>query len=708
MSYLSKSGNENKKIKKNSTTNGSHLPDTCEIANYIFVALISIFLIIIPFYRGLYFRENYMPAIIYMGAVFVLYIIYKLKKKDYRLVSSYMDIAILTLPIAYFLSFLFAVNAKSAFDMVLKYIAYFMMYKVVADICGKHEKAKRIFSWSVLLSIYLVAISGMLTMAGIMDLKGVTEFNRLYGVYQYPNTTAAVLGAGVLLAIGLLSQTTNMTEKIYYQVVLTTIFAGFAFTLSVGGILVLGILVVFNFIIIDTKSKLDYLVNFIIVIAANMLLFMDYMKNALKGPFVLYYLLSLAIGLALQLLYNRYIQKQINRLSSKKIALILVLIVAFIVIVGVVALSVLGMSLPSLISKVFDADLKAQNASDRIIFLKDGLKMFSDSFLVGFGGGAWKDVYHKYQSFSYDSIEMHNYYVQLMVEVGILGALALLVVLALLTKNFLTSVIKRKNKAYLPFYMGILMLLGHAFIDFDLSLVAPMMLLWCLIGISASEFEDGFNLFNNKEKQIGIGAVVLGLMVLYFGASIYSGMINGNNAAKVLEEDTEKAVAMYEKAIQADRYNAAYRMDYAQIMLNNYLQSKNVEYYKKFERLMDDIAKYEPYEMKYIVMRISLLLRAGLVEEGMTMANRLVADRPLVESAYTMKLDVNYSIAKQYFETKQHEKAILYLDNMIAVEEQLEVAKSKSIKPFEVEKRVYDMIGLAKNWKENAERIIER
>lgn len=701
------SGKKGTKGKKNTAHSKKYIQASSSYINYILVALIAIFLIVIPFYRGLYFRENYIPAVIYMSAVFLLYIMSKLIKKDYKIISSYLDIAILLLPITYLISFFFSINAKNAFDMILKYAAYFMIYKIVSGICKGSEAVKRFFSWSVLLSNYLVAISGMLTVAGLLDLKGVTEFNRLYGVYQYPNTTAAVLGAGILIAVGLMLRTTNIVEKICCQVVLTTVFAGFALTLSAGGILVLAALVIFNFLIIDTKSKLDYLVHFIIAIAANGLIFMDYMKNALKGPFILYYLLSLVISIALQLLYSQYIQKSVGRLSPKKIAVIIVIIIAFVAIAGIIILNMVGISLPSLVSQFLNVELKSRNALDRIVFLKDGFKMFSDNFLVGFGGGAWQDIYYKYQSFSYDSKEVHSYYVQLMVETGILGAIALLAVLGLLIKNFFVSTIKNKSQAYLPFYMGAFMLLGHATIDFDLSLVAPMMLLWSLVGISASEFESALP-FSGRLKNTGPVLATLGLIVLYFSASMYSGMVNGNNAAKILKGDAQKALSLYEKAMKADRYNGAYRMDYAQIMANRYAQSRNAEDYDKFRKAMDDIEKYEPYNVQYIAVKISLLLGAGLIDEGMILTNELVANQPLVEGAYMTKLNVNYSIAKQYFEAKQHEEAIPYLDNMIEVESELEEAKSKAIKPFEVDKKVYDMIGLAKNWKENAERIINR
>jgi hypothetical protein len=90
--------------------------------------------------------------------------------------------------------------------MVIKYAAYFMLYKVIADTCRENANSMKLLIWLLLLSIYGVAMSGMLTMAGLLKLGGVVEGSRLYGIYQYPNTTAAVLGAGILIAVGLLRQ----------------------------------------------------------------------------------------------------------------------------------------------------------------------------------------------------------------------------------------------------------------------------------------------------------------------------------------------------------------------------------------------------------------------------------------------------------------------------------------------------------------------
>lgn len=675
-----------------------------KITNYFFIALISVLLVAAPFYRGLYFRENYMPSIIYLSGVFLVYSVYKLKIKEYKLIDSYMDIAVMLLPFVYLISFFFSINTKLAFDAVLKYAAYFMIYKLACGLC-RGNIGKRILLYVVVISNFLTSITGLLTMAGIMDLKGVVLYNRIYGLYQYPNTTGAVLGAGFLICVLMLSKSRNVTERLFLQIALTTIFAGFILTLSLGSFLIFGVLVLVFFIFSSYKARLNILANIIISVLANILVFIGYFQSGLKESFIFYYTISVAISLLLQyisyLLDTKYIEKLDKKRINSIVAISIAAILVFVIGISIIKLEVVK----PLFAQLWDAGLKIQNASDRLTFSKDGMRIFLDNPLLGTGGGTWQDTYYKYQSFSYNSAEAHNFYIQFLTEVGIIGGVVFLSIIYLLLRNFAVQVLLNKDDVNMPIFAGVFMIIGHAFIDFDLSLSAPMLLLWLLIGMLSAGNKDDIIIFR-KFNAITYGIVVCSIIVIYLSSTIYAGMANGNNASKLVNKDTDKAILLYEKAMRLDRFNGAYRMDYALLMVNKYISTKTPEYLDIAKKALDKVEELEPQNAKYIPTRINLLFKYGEIEKGVDLANRLVVMQPLVENAYINKIQANYEIAKYYFSNKQFKEALPYLNNMIATEEQLNVAKAKSIKPFEVNKNVYDMINLAKNWKENAEKRI--
>lgn len=670
------------------------------------VSLICALLIIAPFFRGLYFRGDYLRSIACVGAIFVLYIILKVIRRDNQFFNSYLDLLILLLPIVYGISFFFAVNMKNALDVLLKYISYFMVYKLVSDCCGKENRNKYLTA-AVILSAFIVSLTGLLAMAGKLDIKGAVMGGRIYGLYQYPNATASAIGAGILITVGQLINEKKMPLVLLYQVLLSTMLAGFLLTLSLGGFLVLAVLLLIFFIIVNYENKVSFIVSLIISVLSNGLIFIDYYKTGLKTNFIVYYLVSILVGLCLQFIYFKISRRFMSNIKRSTALLTSAGIVIASGLAGVGTLSFLGLLNAAALNKLWSAQLKLQNASDRIVFVKDGLKIFADNFLVGTGGGSWGDIYQKYQSFAYTSTEAHNFYIQVMTETGILGALVLGGIIAYLVWNFIKD-IKNKNSSTLPIYMGIFMILGHAWLDFDLSYAALSLLLWTLVGMVSKVDNIKLGESINKSSLLNAAFALIGVFIIWSGTSMFMGMSYGNDASKLVNsKNINDAIPLYEKAMSMDKYNAAYRMDYAQIMSSKYKSEKDRAYLEKFVQSLNQIAKYEPYNEHYMPVIASLYLNNGMLDQGVSVTNDLVALQPLVVNAYVNKLQVNYEIAKYYFSKSQQDKALPYLENMIETERQLEAAKSKSIKPFEVPNKVYQLIGLAKNWKTNAEKIIE-
>lgn len=299
----------------------------------IFAILISAFMIITPFYRGLFFRVNYVPAIIILSAIFLAYILYNLKNKT-PMLNTYMDLAVLSIPIVYAISLIFAANTKDAFDTLLIYTSYFIIYKITHSLIRSNIKNKDIFVNVIIASTFLLSLTGMLHISGTLKLQGVYESKRLFGLYQYPNTTASVLGVGIILALNSLINTNNKNFKALYQGILTALISSFIFTLSRGGYLVLAGVLLLNFLLIDARSKLQFILSVFISFASSSILIYKFYTLAEEELKTVgnHYFISMIISAALIYFIFFVIDKIKISLSDRNINIALISLLAVFII----------------------------------------------------------------------------------------------------------------------------------------------------------------------------------------------------------------------------------------------------------------------------------------------------------------------------------------------------------------------------------------
>lgn len=819
--------------KKITTSSRIKLNKEDKSIEYIILVLLSVFIIIIPFYRGLFFRENYIPAITFVSMLYLAYLVYKLLHKNYNIIDTYLDLAVLAIPICYYISFLFGVNAKDGFDAILIYSSYFMIYRIASSLCRVDDKIKNILIHTIIASTFVTAFASLLVLAKVIDLKGVISGNRLFGLYQYPNTTASVLAIGIILVINELINTKNIKLKLIYQVILTTLLSTFIFTLSRGAFLAIAGVLFLNFLLIDGQGKLSLVLNLLISFLPNSIFIYKYYTQgqAEYGSIMANYIMSIAAVLALTYIYHILNAKYLKNISIKTInisltatVLIFAAVLAFLLSIkepiqykvehlageekswksswfyienvekskdyilefdvmsslenpysyGVIIRSykknnefdeiyrefssvgsdfihkriqfttledterlrfilynyetdsytvytnvVLkdGMGniikkqerfkyIPDAIVKRFEnIKLDDNSASSRVRFIKDGIEIFKDNILIGAGGGGWKNLYRQYQSIPYNTTEVHNFYVQYAIEVGILGLIPLAAILILLLNDFVKCI---KNKSdYLPIYLAAFLMLMHSTIDFNLSLVAVAYLLWVLIGILNTNDVDKQLHFIQK-RWIHISFIVLSIVILVFSSSIAYAINIGNKAAELMNSDVDQSMKLYEKAMKLDRYNSDYRADYAQIMSYKFRETNDDKYYNKMLEQISRIEKYEPYNYKYTSVLISLLASNGMFDEAINMAETKLKNEPFVVQSYIIKADLNYEIAKYYFENRQHGKAIPYLENMIEARKQFDEANAKLEIPMKLPKDYNMKTELAQNWIEQAKKIEKR
>ncbi len=86
---------------------------------------------------------------------------------------------------------------------------------------------------------------------------------------------------------------------------------------------------------------------------------------------------------------------------------------------------------PSFVANRIQGLWANQNAIQRLEFFRDGLKIFARSPLIGSGLGCVEELVTAVQDFYYESMYVHNHYIQVMAEMGLLGLGAFVAMLAL-------------------------------------------------------------------------------------------------------------------------------------------------------------------------------------------------------------------------------------------------------------------------------------
>lgn len=353
-----------------------------------------------------------------------------------------------------------------------------------------------------------VGVGAFLGMYGVIDFQDIVQVTqderlsslgmRLAGFFQYANTFGAVMGAFLLYHLVCLAR--QETDR------------GFLHTAS--ALLLIAPLVPYGTAIMLTESRgawlslaIGWVLGFLLLRSEMRLRFASY--SALTGclaavayggivreyahhvqhPGGLGLILFTAAGTAamfgLRIVIDRLPK---HRLTATNPARLLGLSVA-VAAAGAIGLLLL---LPGTAGERITGNY--DTAASRTLFYKDALVMFRDAPLFGHGGDSWKMLFTSYERGPYVGSEVHSGYLEVLLDLGIVGALvfaAMLIVWALR--------LWRVNRFALP---PLSLLFAHSVIDFDMSYgFFWLMALW-LIGSGMAEGEkEGFAAIATEPAQ---------------------------------------------------------------------------------------------------------------------------------------------------------------------------------------------------------------
>lgn len=173
--------------------------------------------------------------------------------------------------------------------------------------------------------------------------------------------------------------------------------------------------------------------------------------------------------------------------------------------------------LPDFIANRLQGLWANQNAIQRLAFFSDGLKLFARSPVVGLGLGSFENGLLSVQSFYYEARHVHNHYIQLLSDMGIVGLLLFLTLLAVSAHTVLKARRSTSCHGLIPALGAVLVFMaGHAAVEVVFSYFAYIpfaFAVFALIGLCSGQDVLSRGKTVKNAAASAVAAVVFAMMV---------------------------------------------------------------------------------------------------------------------------------------------------------------------------------------------------
>ena len=305
----------------------------------------------------------------------------------------------------------------------------------------------------------------------------------------------------------------------------------------------------------------------------------------------------------------------------------------------------------SLVSKIKNINLNTKSAWERGVFIIDSLKLIKDNWLFGIGGDGWQYEQGQVQEYLYGTKEVHSYPMQVFLEFGIIGFLALIGIVFLIIRNSYLYLKGNKEKdsiELISILCSILIIFTHSFLDFDMSFTCIMIEVFAFLGILNNYIMANIELRHTKNIINVLVFIVLipilGINIINYLEYQYVDMLNDENNID------EK----YEILLQANRY-PTYILPLKEE--NIYLNQKNNNEEERNQRIIENskwILKYEKNYNTLEICKTAINAYSGL--ENIEYNNYIEEIEKLCNRAINSKINKKYSI------TENWQRQVIYIE----------------------------------------------
>jgi len=650
---------------------------------FVWIGL-GLVLILSPLMRGLFFEPDLVLAEVAVGLVtLIMAADILMKGRAYRL--SAMEGAVLALALAYALAVIGAVDLRGAIMETMKYITYALVFIATVYLVRSPREASRILALLWLAAV-MTALVGILAAVKVFAFPGAVEGRVIASTFQYKNALAAYLLAAFIIGLGLVNTNKRLFGRVVVPagnfILLLVLFN----TFSRGTWILMPIVLIVYSLLLPRDRQFRNLYHIFLTIGVGFFAGRYFVQAVAQDHLLAaeaWVVLGAAATAGGSLVYDVLIrlveswraEDTVKKVTANVLAAFLVLnIGAYVYYAYASAPALSGEIIPGRIKSYSQTIHPGAGSYDiRSDYYRTALAIALDYPINGTGGRGWASIYHRYQPYLTYSTEVHNHYLQVLVEAGIMGLAAYLAlwVLAGFTVYRLYRTLRSSRPpqaasdadwvfiwagATAALTMGI-----HSFYDFDLSLPAVAVFLWTLFGVIRS----GFNWYreeNGDERKTliptAITAVALSLIVIIpawrFNAAGHLGALG---AQALAAENFYEADQYYTKAARLDPFQATYHADLAQIYAVSGLKQKDPILMKKAWAQLDRASKLKPYDPKIRAAVVNTAQLLGDRERAVKEAELLLDMNPLDVTSYELITDLHLALALDQLAQGERDKA---------------------------------------------------
>jgi hypothetical protein len=298
------------------------------------------------------------------------------------------------------------------------------------------------------------------------------------------------------------------------------------------------------------------------------------------------------------------------------------------------------------------------------MYYGDAINIIKDYPFIGTGGGGWRVFYEKYQSESYTSRELHNQFLQICVDTGILGLISYLSLIFfgfLSLKKSITSVLNNKDRIVLAGIASVLaVLLLHSCIDFTMSLPSIAIIFWVLLGII---------IYYDRKRDSRIFEIqfkIKSLFILFVFAinfitltSLYLSTIFAQKARFCLEAGELYEAEKYSQvALFLFPFNEVFALEAAGIKLVKFKTSEDNRMKGEIVNLIDKSLKLGLYDLNRLIHAADIYISVGEFEKVRQTASFIIDNHPLKPRTYQETSRLLLKVAQEYEKNKEYTRVI--------------------------------------------------
>ncbi|MEK3733242.1 O-antigen ligase family protein [Paenibacillus sp. FSL M8-0334] len=595
---------------------------------------------------------------------------------------DWLAVGVLLLPLTYIISMISAASQTQAANMVIINCIYAIIF-IIGLYVLRDALGNRMIQGAIMAIAYLIVGFGLLhwfgqgesagaiakwfsntVLNGIYTHAVMTDSNglRLTSVFQYANTYAAFLMAFLFAAVFFVTTSRKWYSQAFHSFMLVPIIVSLLLTLSRGGLVMLPVVFVLLLLFLKPAQQLLWILycgmaGVISLLISKSVTDLGLQLNetfsgsgALKGWGILIgaSIIMGLLGWVIQRFVAPKLESVLSTWSEKKGAS-LWLPIGSVVIGGVLIFLFIGTSLKNILPQNISVRLENINFNqhsvlERFTFYKDAMKVLADYPIIGAGGGAWASLYEQYQNNPYTSRQAHNFFLQYLIEVGVLGFLVFMAFIIFIFYKYIRGYVQKdtdgKNSHFL-YLIIVLSILLHSILDFNLSYVFMGILVFLgLAGMAAAMDSRPVKKWTLPESAargafsavVGIGAIIVLITSIRYVQAADAAM-DARRLAQTSNSSFEEIKAPLDKDLSIRSSHPDSVLLLSSLYYTGYRQTQEEGFYNLAVDLLNRALEDEPYN-KFMLLR--------LIEGYELKQQPELAYEVLINNAYKFKWDIEW------------------------------------------------------------------